>query len=416
MNVFGSLIEDALKNVETPSAEAEVGQANIKVVGCGGGSGTSANLSGADGTYSVTATDGPTFNGTVVESNVSGATMTATKVGGLYKISADITGATLSVGGAAQDGVLTSIYSGVATKGESVNASDVTALTTLVYEMALGAGELTEANLNKAKSLVDQIALQIAGTTDAFTVMETISQLAIASKTEKTGFARFLKLLAYDMADGTYGDGYVAANAQLTMGDDAVAEAADGKDELVAALAGDKILAARAEVSKVLAKIVALAGSSATEADKALAAKILAALNIADTTALTAITTRMTAAEGQTESDVSSAKAAVTVKSVQLETSSTISLGSASYTAALADVADGAMEIKGSGSVGSDVTLTLPVLVKGSQEISVDVSITDGTRTIKAAGVNGVLTGDATSGLLSGAEASSGAVDRKSVV
>jgi len=100
----------------------------------------------------------------------------------------------------------------------------------------------------------------------------------------------------------------------------------------------------------------------------------------------------------------------VTVKSVQLETSSTISLGSASYTAALADVADGAMEIKGSGSVGSDVTLTLPVLVKGSQEISVDVSITDGTRTIKAAGVNGVLTGDATSGLLSGAEASSGAV------
>ena len=37
MNVFGSLIEDALKNVETPSAEAEVGQANIKVVGCGGG-------------------------------------------------------------------------------------------------------------------------------------------------------------------------------------------------------------------------------------------------------------------------------------------------------------------------------------------------------------------------------------------
>jgi hypothetical protein len=380
------------------------------VVGCGGGSGTSANLSGADGTYSVTATDGPTFNGTVVESNVSGATMTATKVGGLYKISADITGATLSVGGAAQDGVLTSIYSGVATKGESVNASDVTALTTLVYEMASGAGELTEANLNKAKSLVDQIALQIAGTTDAFTVMETISQLAIASKTEKTGFARFLKLLAYDMADGTYGDGYVAANAQLTMGDDAVAEAADGKDELVAALAGDKILAARAEVSKVLAKIVALAGSSATEADKALAAKILAALNIADTTALTAITTRMTAAEGQTESDVSSAKAPVTVKSVQLETSSTISLGSASYTAALADVADGAMEIKGSGSVGSDVTLTLPVLVKGSQEISVDVSITDGTRTIKAAGVNGVLTGDATSGLLSGAEASSGAV------
>ena len=37
MNVFGSLIEDALKNVETPQAQNEVGQANIKVIGCGGG-------------------------------------------------------------------------------------------------------------------------------------------------------------------------------------------------------------------------------------------------------------------------------------------------------------------------------------------------------------------------------------------
>lgn len=38
MNVFGSLIESALKNVDTPVAgQQEVGQANIKVVGCGGG-------------------------------------------------------------------------------------------------------------------------------------------------------------------------------------------------------------------------------------------------------------------------------------------------------------------------------------------------------------------------------------------
>ena len=37
MNVFGSLIENALKNVETPTHQIEVGQANIKVIGCGGG-------------------------------------------------------------------------------------------------------------------------------------------------------------------------------------------------------------------------------------------------------------------------------------------------------------------------------------------------------------------------------------------
>jgi cell division protein FtsZ len=37
MNVFGSLIEDALKNVETPMPQQEVGHANIKIVGCGGG-------------------------------------------------------------------------------------------------------------------------------------------------------------------------------------------------------------------------------------------------------------------------------------------------------------------------------------------------------------------------------------------
>jgi len=37
MNVFGSLIEDALKNVETPQTAVVVGQANIKVIGCGGG-------------------------------------------------------------------------------------------------------------------------------------------------------------------------------------------------------------------------------------------------------------------------------------------------------------------------------------------------------------------------------------------
>jgi len=37
MNVFGSLIESALKNVDTPAGQSEVGQANIKVIGCGGG-------------------------------------------------------------------------------------------------------------------------------------------------------------------------------------------------------------------------------------------------------------------------------------------------------------------------------------------------------------------------------------------
>ncbi|MFH1972737.1 MAG: cell division protein FtsZ [archaeon] len=37
MNVFGSLIEDALKNVDTQKEEIVVGQANIKVIGCGGG-------------------------------------------------------------------------------------------------------------------------------------------------------------------------------------------------------------------------------------------------------------------------------------------------------------------------------------------------------------------------------------------
>jgi len=37
MNVFGSLIEDALKNVDTQKEEVVVGQANIKVIGCGGG-------------------------------------------------------------------------------------------------------------------------------------------------------------------------------------------------------------------------------------------------------------------------------------------------------------------------------------------------------------------------------------------
>src|SRR3989338_5234717 len=37
MNVFGSLIENALKNVDTPAHQVEVGQANIKVIGCGGG-------------------------------------------------------------------------------------------------------------------------------------------------------------------------------------------------------------------------------------------------------------------------------------------------------------------------------------------------------------------------------------------
>jgi len=37
MNVFGSLIEDALKNVDTKKEEVTVGQANIKVIGCGGG-------------------------------------------------------------------------------------------------------------------------------------------------------------------------------------------------------------------------------------------------------------------------------------------------------------------------------------------------------------------------------------------
>ncbi len=37
MNVFGSLIENALKNVDTPTAESQVGQANIKVIGAGGG-------------------------------------------------------------------------------------------------------------------------------------------------------------------------------------------------------------------------------------------------------------------------------------------------------------------------------------------------------------------------------------------
>lgn len=37
MNVFGSLIEDALRSTETLKQEVEVGQANIKVIGVGGG-------------------------------------------------------------------------------------------------------------------------------------------------------------------------------------------------------------------------------------------------------------------------------------------------------------------------------------------------------------------------------------------
>jgi len=37
MNVFGSLIENALKNVDTPTTQTQIGQANIKVIGCGGG-------------------------------------------------------------------------------------------------------------------------------------------------------------------------------------------------------------------------------------------------------------------------------------------------------------------------------------------------------------------------------------------
>ncbi len=38
MNVFGSLIENALKNTDTPSqSQNEIGHANIKVIGCGGG-------------------------------------------------------------------------------------------------------------------------------------------------------------------------------------------------------------------------------------------------------------------------------------------------------------------------------------------------------------------------------------------
>ena len=37
MNVFGSLIENALKNADTPSqSQSEIGHANIKVIGCGG--------------------------------------------------------------------------------------------------------------------------------------------------------------------------------------------------------------------------------------------------------------------------------------------------------------------------------------------------------------------------------------------
>ena len=43
MNVFGSLIEDALKNIDTPTVTQEIGQANIKVIGCGGGGGNATN-------------------------------------------------------------------------------------------------------------------------------------------------------------------------------------------------------------------------------------------------------------------------------------------------------------------------------------------------------------------------------------
>ncbi len=43
MNVFGSLIEDALKNVDTQETAVPVGQANIKVIGCGGGGGNAIN-------------------------------------------------------------------------------------------------------------------------------------------------------------------------------------------------------------------------------------------------------------------------------------------------------------------------------------------------------------------------------------
>ena len=43
MNVFGSLIEDALKNTEQQTEEVQVGQANIKVIGVGGGGGNAIN-------------------------------------------------------------------------------------------------------------------------------------------------------------------------------------------------------------------------------------------------------------------------------------------------------------------------------------------------------------------------------------
>ncbi len=43
MNVFGSLIEDALKNTEQQTNEIQVGQANIKVIGVGGGGGNAIN-------------------------------------------------------------------------------------------------------------------------------------------------------------------------------------------------------------------------------------------------------------------------------------------------------------------------------------------------------------------------------------
>ena len=388
--------------------------ATLSLTGCGGSSSSSSSAAagtattGAGGAYTTSALNGTVVSGVAVKEPLIGAAVTTeVDANGVITVAVDMTNATMASGAAAPAGVMSSV---VTVGSGGAVTMNVNPLTTMIHEMAKASSVgLTEATLGASRQLVQSIAAQLAGSDvgdpttasgDAalFLAIEALGQAAIAAAgsdgvTAAEGFAGFLKMAAFDWADGN-ADGTITAGggtgglaldaAAITALDTELQSAgliADGETAaagLVAHASNDDYTAAMAAAETALDAIVTAASADGGSA-------LLTALGFDDVASLTtAITTAKTAAPDTVDT---SGFTEATVAYYTL-TGNAITVGGQSLTGS---VADGVATFDATSGTETSMSVTLPVAtpVAGTHHALIDVTVDDASnsRQIKARAV-----------------------------
>ena len=392
------------------------------VVGCGGGSGSGTSATSVDskenGAYSATV-GGVTVSGTVIETPCVGAsvtvdTMKLADATGL-EIYADLNGGKLALNNAIDCKPVA--FRAIHTGGDSagVNADILSHLT---YEMAMATGgTLSKDILDQARGNVEQAQSDLAvGTTSA---REVLSQLAFALSDggkNKAGFARFLKLMAYDMADGK-ADNKIDATAAAAMGITFSDEVKDAAATDSTELAGQVTDANKQKALEAVQVIIASAIKNAVTVGNTDLLKLIFT-NDAEIKALeSALGVTLDEAteagydsvkKGEDLASLITAKATeVADKTVSVPEKGEITL--ASGTGGMVNLGDAYFEAPesvsngvatyvahdGKSSIGSSLMLNLPVSgLAGDAKFSVDISVkeTGSKRAIYVSGIEASLT------------------------